>query len=388
MKNKINLIAGKWFVAAFVCFFAAPVLAQSTPPLAASQTAQLYVISAKAGGVNHVEGDVKIKRAGSSASVQPQVLAKGDEIGEKDRVMTGADGKAEILLNPGSYLRIGENTEIELTSAELEALKIWVERGSALIEANSIGGGKGANISLATAQTGVQFQKAGLYRINATGLTTEIYVWEGLAQVGMQAVKTGRRISVGTGVSAAIVKFDRRVLDALDKWSAERASELAKLNDQLERRELENTLASNFWDNSYISGGYWVFNRRTGTWCYIPYYGASTRCCRAYRQSHNTAIRVKKEESSTAVVVYTPPRKTDDSPVEVITKGSNGSDTGGSSGKTDSDWTPPPSKSDTNSSPSVYTPPPSKSEPPPSPPPPSKSDSDSTPPPSKKDGLR
>jgi hypothetical protein len=315
-------------------------------------------------------------------------LAKGDEVREKDRIVTGADAKAEILLNPGSYLRIGENTEVELTSAALESLKIWIERGSALIEANTIGGDKGANISLATAQTGVQLQKSGLYRINATGLTTEIYVWEGLAQVGMQAVKSGRRVFIGTGVSASVVKFDRSILDALDKWSAERASELAKLNDRLERRELEQTLASNFWDNSYMSSGYWVFNRRTQTWCYIPYYGGNARCCRAYRQSHNTAIRVKKEDSTTAVVVYTPPRKTDDSPVEVITKGSSGSDTGGSSGKTDSDYTPPPSKSDTNSSPSDYTPPPAKSDPAPSPPPPSKNDSDTPPPPSKKDGLR
>jgi hypothetical protein len=387
MKNRINEFSSLCLVLAVLSLLCVShVAAQKTPPVVPTQTEQIYVISSQAGGVSEIEGDVKIKRARAMATAAAQVLAKGDTIRDADRIITGADGRAEILLNPGSYLRIGENSEVELTSTSLDALKIRLVQGSAIVEANSIGGEKGAGISINTAQIAVQLEKAGLYRINASGVTTEIYVWEGLARVGSQVIKKGRRMTVGAGVvGEAIVSFNRGNLDALDKWSAARASELAKLNDRLERNALDRTLAWNNWNNnSYFSEGYWVFDRRTRAWCYIPYYAARERCCRAYRQNHNNAIRVKKEDS-TASVVYNP-RKTDETAVEVLTKGSKGESSGGSSGK--SDYDSPPSKSDSYSPPSKSDDsPPAKNDSPP-PPPPSKSDDAPLPPPSKKDGLK
>jgi hypothetical protein len=387
MKNRINESSSSCLVLAVLCLLCVShVAAQTTTPIIPTQTEQIYVISSQAGGVSEIEGDVRVKRARAMAMSAAQVLAKGDTIRDGDRIITGTDGRAEILLNPGSYLRIGENAEVELTSTSLDALKIRLVQGSAIVEANSIGGEKGAGISIDAAQIAVQLEKAGLYRINASGVTTEIYVWEGLARVGGQVIKKGRRMTVGAGVGGeAIVSFNRGNLDALDKWSAARASELAKLNDRLERNALDSTLASNNWNNnSYFSEGYWVFDRRTRAWCYIPYYGARERCCRAYRQNHNNAIRVKKEDS-TASVVYNP-RKTDETAVEVLTKGSTGETSGGSSGK--SDYDSPPTKSDSYSAPSksdTYSPPPAKNDSPP-PPPPSKSDD--LPPPSKKDGFK
>ena len=55
-----------------------------------------FVISAKAGGVNFVEGAVGVvRKIGTSGH-----LIKGETLEIGDRVSTGADGKAEILLNP------------------------------------------------------------------------------------------------------------------------------------------------------------------------------------------------------------------------------------------------------------------------------------------------
>lgn len=388
MNYRINEFSGAALALAVLCFaLCAPGFAQTTPPIAPLQTEQIYVISAKAGGVSQIEGDVKVKRDGAAIDAG-QVLAKGDVLRDKDRVVTGTDGRAEILLNPGSYLRIGENAEFELTVASLDSLQIQIVRGSAIVEANTIGGDKGANVSIVTGQTTVRLEKAGLYRINATGAATEIYVWEGAARVGSQIVKSGRRITIGAGASAAaIAKFDRSNLDSLDRWSASRADELAKLNERLERVALESTLASNSWNSdSYFSSGYWVFDRRTRTWCYVPNYGASRRCCRAYNQNHSTAILVKKSDDAVSVV-YTP-RKSDDSALDVIIRKSSGDSSGSSSGKSDGNYdytpsSPPPSKSNDSSPPSRSNdspPPPTKSDPPPAPP----SKSDDTPPPSKK----
>lgn len=68
-----------------------------------------YVISAKAGGVNLVQGAVTVARTNGRTGV----LVKGDDLNIGDRVSTGSDGKAEILLNPGSFLRVGGNSAFE-----------------------------------------------------------------------------------------------------------------------------------------------------------------------------------------------------------------------------------------------------------------------------------
>ncbi|MCY7347718.1 MAG: hypothetical protein LH614_16060, partial [Pyrinomonadaceae bacterium] len=62
-----------------------------------SAASSLYIISAKAGGVNFVEGKVEIARKNAKSGY----LLKGDELEIGDQVSTGAGGKVEILLNPG-----------------------------------------------------------------------------------------------------------------------------------------------------------------------------------------------------------------------------------------------------------------------------------------------
>ncbi len=78
---------------------------------ALAQDREQYVISAKAGGVNLVSGDVTLKRRGE---IQWQSLTSQVDLGSGDIVRTGATGRVEMLLNPGSYLRAAENSEFEL----------------------------------------------------------------------------------------------------------------------------------------------------------------------------------------------------------------------------------------------------------------------------------
>src|SRR5688500_15986988 len=89
-----------------------------------------YVISAKAGGVNFVEGAVGVVRKSGKSGV----LIKGDVLNVGDRVSTGTDGRAEILLNPGSFLRIGGNSAFEFKTTMLDDLRLSIDRGSAILE--------------------------------------------------------------------------------------------------------------------------------------------------------------------------------------------------------------------------------------------------------------
>ena len=80
-----------------------------------SAVSELYVISAKAGGVNYVQGKVAVSKRSRGG-----YLLKGDRLEIGDKVSTGADGRAEILLNPGSFsgsakIRISNLFRLRLT---------------------------------------------------------------------------------------------------------------------------------------------------------------------------------------------------------------------------------------------------------------------------------
>ena len=54
---------------------------------------------------------------------------KGDTLEIGDRVSTADDGKAEILLNPGSYLRLGGHSAFEFKTTSLDDLQIRLRFG-------------------------------------------------------------------------------------------------------------------------------------------------------------------------------------------------------------------------------------------------------------------
>ena len=138
-------------------------LAVFLAPLGQAQNREKFGISAKAGGVNTVVGQVWVKRAGQASE---QRLTSEDELASGDVVSTGVWARAEILLNPGSYLRLGEDSEFELVDSSLDNLRIKLLKGSAILEA--IGAENlELRINIVTAQQSLVILRGGLYRINA-----------------------------------------------------------------------------------------------------------------------------------------------------------------------------------------------------------------------------
>src|SRR5262245_3734366 len=81
-----------------------------------------FLVSTKAGLVNYVQGPATVKAATTVPSGQI--------------IQTGAGGAVEILLNPGSYLRMGENSRVVLDQVELYDIAARILEGSMIIEAN------------------------------------------------------------------------------------------------------------------------------------------------------------------------------------------------------------------------------------------------------------
>ena len=242
--------------------------AQESRP--ASSVGSLYVISADAGGVNYVEGNVAVKQNNGRNGF----LLRGDRLNIGEKVVTGTDGKAEILLNPGSYLRLAENSGFEFLTTSLEDLQLKLTRGSAMFEVIT---SNDFTFAVNTPKGRFYILESGVYRIDvlADG-SGKIEVWKGKAQTGdidAQIVKGGRTATIN-GNQVKIEKFDRDDKDALEAWSKTRAKELAKVNSRLQRNTMRDTLVNSYrtrgW-NMYDSYGLWVFDRFSGNYCFLPF---------------------------------------------------------------------------------------------------------------------
>lgn len=234
-----------------------------------------YVISAEAGGVNYTEGKVYVRRKNGKSGL----LLKGDTLKVGDEITTGADGRAEILLNPGSYLRLSSNSSFEFKTTSLENLQLKLNSGSAMLEVIT---DSDFTFAVNTPKSNFYVLKSGVYRVDvlADG-SGKMAVWKGLAQVGEDEgnkIKKGRE-AVDDG-DLSVAKFDRDEKDALEEWSKARAKELAKNNAKFERKNLRNSLINSFNNNRwnlFESFGLWVFNPYSGSYCFLPFgYGWSS----------------------------------------------------------------------------------------------------------------
>src|ERR1700674_3225042 len=116
----------------FTLSIATIALLLATVLVVSAQNREKFVIVAKAGGVNAISGRAEVR---SAPSADWQLLNVTDDLRTGDSVRTGRDGLVEMLLNPGAYLRVAENSEFQLTNNSLEALEIKLIRGTAIIEA-------------------------------------------------------------------------------------------------------------------------------------------------------------------------------------------------------------------------------------------------------------
>lgn len=362
MKRKYLSILS--FLALLVC-----VAGLSNP--AQAQTRDKYLISAKAGGINFVSGNVTVNRKDTSGQ---QTLTDQDNLESGDVVTTGAGGRVEVLLNPGSYLRVGENSEFELTDASLEHLRIKLLRGSAVIEVVGTDDTKLA-LAVETPQTSAVIAKRGIYRINVlpTGVT-QVMVRKGRALVGTTAevIKGGKMVTVGRAGMWEIAKLNEKSFDSLDLWSRDRAEYLASINRQIQPSILSsslfdysaeyNTLPLGFRDRY---AGAWAYDSRRGCYVFVPGRGGSSSpygygytnwggrgCgCVNGRGNETPSTVPLRPNGETPVVNNNPSNNT--SPPE-----------GSSSSRAPSYETPSTVTSRTESTPTVSTPPPSA--PPPS----------------------
>ena len=248
------------------------VLFLALPVVTTGQTRERFGISAKAGGVNTVVGRVMVTRKGQA----PQLLASTDDLATDEAVTTGLAGNAEVLLNPGSYLRLGENSEFRFEDISLDNLKLRLTKGSAIIEATGVAD-MDLGMKVATPHGDFTIWRTGVYRIDVQPGFAELTVRKGRASFGhnkTDIVKGGKVVTLTNGV--AVVAKLQKDKDTLEVWSKQRAELLAKANARLSNRTFSGYLASfNSWDSWSYSPrrfGLWAFSPRAGCYTFMPFY--------------------------------------------------------------------------------------------------------------------
>lgn len=259
------------------------------PLISSAQNREKFVISARAGGVNAVTGRASLRHG----NTEWQELTIKEDLEAGDVVKTGLDGRVEMLLNPGSYMRIGENSEFELADNSLENLEVRLIRGTAIVE---VAGADDEElfIGITTPHTRMSIIRRGLYRVNVVpGDNTELIVRKGrvMLEGSHTKVKGGNKV-VFSSNSFSVAKLEKadKDRDSLEAWSKDRAQTLAKANSRISDRMLNAFAASlaNDWSFGRFGrrSGFWLYDAGVGCYTLLPLgYGWSSPYGGYYSQS-------------------------------------------------------------------------------------------------------
>jgi uncharacterized membrane protein YgcG len=262
-------------------FYLPPFLLSITLVLACSlvsvgqTTRDKFVISAKAGGINAITGGASVTSRGEPSWQQLMIT---DDLNSGDRVRTDYDGRVEVLLNPGAYLRLGGNSEFELIDNSLASLEVKLLRGTAIVEAAGADG-LDLNIAISTPHTRLAIVRQGLYRLNVIPSdATELIVRKGSVILSdtHTKVKGGNKVIFSaTNFSVAKLSDADKKKDDVEAWSKDRAKALAQANQRITNRVM-NTAFASFNDPFYPFDtralGLWFFNPRVGCYTFLPFY--------------------------------------------------------------------------------------------------------------------
>ncbi len=213
------------------------------------------VISARSGLVHSVEGEAWI-----DDNVIETHPGEFPEIKEKSVFRTG-EGRAEILLNSGVFLRIGENTSIRMINNRLIDTRVELVSGSAMVEVAELL--EDNHVTIVAGEAQVELVKNGLYSFDAEPARLRVFDGQASALVNDQKVevKDGRMLLLD-GKTVTAEKFDSKIGDPLYRWSKRRSEYVAMANLSA-AHEVER--AGYGWN---MSG--WRFNPYFGMYTFIP----------------------------------------------------------------------------------------------------------------------
>ena len=211
--------------------------------------------------LSYINGNVYIQRA---IELDYEEAMVNMPVSEGDRMGT-TEGRAEIYMGRGKYLRLDHHTKMDflnLPNPENDLTRIQIWRGNIFLSILSLKKEKG--IEIHTDDASFYVLEAGLYRIDVREETTEIFVFRGLleaaGETGSVLIREAQRMEAIAGHFLGRPSgFAALTEDSFDRWSEGRDYEVRK-------RMAQRYLPAELEDFEYELASY-------GNWTYVFPYG-------------------------------------------------------------------------------------------------------------------
>ena len=181
------------------------------------------------GTLNYIEGQ---------ATLGGQTLDPGSATASEikpGQTLETQNGKVELLLTPGVFLRMDRNSSLEMIAPGLTRTELMLRTGRATVEVADLHVENDLLIHLDTATT--HLLKEGFYEFDADNGLVRVY--QGKAEVAGDNrtvdLKSGRQLVLNSSGRWKASKFDKKSFDAddLDRWSSLRSSYLSQANQDV-----------------------------------------------------------------------------------------------------------------------------------------------------------
>ena len=231
------------------------------------------VTSAHSGTLHYAEGDVSI----DGTPVQSKV-GKFPEVKEQG-VLSTALGRAEVLLTPGVFLRLGENSSIKMLDTRLVSTRVDILSGNVILESDDPQMDlKDSPVVVLYKGYEIRIQKHGLLELNSDPGQLKVFKGQALVELASGSginnrtvVKEGKMLPF----SAALLteKFDDKVGDELYLWARDRSQVMSAAN-MSSARSLSSSLGYGFASGLGGWNGGWYFNPFFDMYTFVPLNGA------------------------------------------------------------------------------------------------------------------
>ncbi len=210
------------------------------------------VISVHSGVLQFSEGDVYADEKAIN-----QKLGTFPNIKEKSILRTEM-GRAEVLLTPGVFLRVGENSSIKMLDNRLSDTRVELLTGQAVVEADDPM--KINSVTIVYKDYLVHVRKMAVLEFQTNPDQLKVYYGEAEVESNgsISVIKAGRLMPFTAAIAQE--KFDAKTTgDTLTRWSEQR-SEYVSVANVSAAKSLSD------------SGGSW----QSSSWYYNPYYSMYT----------------------------------------------------------------------------------------------------------------
>jgi hypothetical protein len=209
------------------------------------------------GALNYVEGQVHIGEETLDNSLIGSITL------DPGQSLRTEKGKAEILLTPGAFLRVGDGSTVQMVSESPMSTAVALAKGQATVEVAA----KYKHVVLTVDEGGTttRLLKDGLYEFDADHGQVLVYKGEALVQVGDQTVKvkSGHELDLTQKGEPRTIAFDKKLFENSDlvQFSGYRSEYLAEANADAAR---------SYYSNAGWHGPDWYWDPAYWTYTWIP----------------------------------------------------------------------------------------------------------------------